>query len=162
MDIRGRSSPRIPVLVAPGPDRSKQSFKDQCDINFIMGRYLRSGNIDWLSRHDGVFGEVPAQTFHDAMNIVAKAKEMFADLPAEVRKRFANSPEEFLKFSQASDKDGVLLNIDELRKLGLAKPAAAPPVEPVEARLAELEVDRAARLELARRAVVAPPAPPAQ
>lgn len=102
--------------------RTKQSFKKECDINHIMGRYLKSGNVDHLVKHAGQFGFAPAYTFQDAMNSVLKAEEMFMDLPSEVRARFGNSPSAFLDFAQRSE------NIDELRRLKLAPPAPkAPP-----------------------------------
>lgn len=120
--VRNRFSARREVLArTTGVDRTKQSFKDQSDINHIMGRYLRSGNVDWLSRHQGAYGVFEPQTFQDCMNIVAKAKEMFADLPAAVRKRFGHDPREFVAFSADAK------NLDELRKLGLAKPAETSP-----------------------------------
>lgn len=134
-----------------GEGRTKQSFKDQADINFIMARYLKSGSLDYVARHEGKYGEVSPLSFHEAMNIVARSQEMFDDLPSELRKRFGHDPAAFLAFVQDSK------NIDEMRKLGLASPAPQPEPTAAEARIAELEADQAARLELARRAVVAPP-----
>lgn len=126
ISVRNRFSERVAIVLNTSalPDKAKQSMKDQCDINFIMGRYLKSGNIDWLSKHNGAYGEVPTQTFQDAMNIVAKAKEMFADLPSEIRKRFGQSPREFLDFMHDPK------NIGEMRKLGLAEPEPAPAAVP--------------------------------
>lgn len=134
-----------------GPSRTKQSMKDSCDINLIMGRYLRTGAVDHLAVHGGSYGFASATTLQEAMNIVMKAEAMFADLNSAVRKRFDNSPKKFLEFIQDSE------NQDEAYALGLA---AKPPAEPSarDARIAELEADREARLELARRAVTAPPA----
>jgi len=124
MRARNRFSPRVPVVCDTSvlPDRAKQSMKDQCDINFIMGRYLKSGNVDWLAKHAPSYGDIEPIDFHQAMGIVAKAKESFADLPSDVRKRFSQSPAEFLAFCH----DGA--NLDEARRLGLAPPAA--PVAP--------------------------------
>lgn len=139
-----------------GSGRTKQSFKDQCDINFIMGRYLKSGNVDHLAVHGGKYGDVSPLSFHEAMNIVATAEQMFADLPSDLRKRFGHDPASFLEFVQKRDADGNLVNAAEMRLLGLAKPLPEPEPTPREARIAELEVDREARLELARRAVKEP------
>lgn len=141
-----------------GSGRTKQSFKDQCDINFIMARYLKGGVVDHLARHGGQYGDVSPLSFHEAMNIVAKSQEMFNDLSSDVRKRFANDPAAFLEFVQKRDADGNLVNAAEMRLLGLAPPLPEPSPTPREARIAELETDREARLELARRAVVVPPA----
>jgi len=116
MRARSKFSPRNPVVSDTSvlPDRAKQSMKDQCDINFIMSRYLRSGNIDWASKHQGSYGDIEPLDFHEAMGIVAKAKEMFADLPSAVRKRFSNEPRSFLEFLHDP------ANQAEARKLGLA------------------------------------------
>lgn len=130
MKVRGRFSERVPVVfVSSGVDRTKQSFKEQTDINHIMGRYLKSGNVDWTSKYPGTFGELEPQTFHEAMNVVAKAKEMFADLPSEVRKRFGNEPGEFLKFMNDP------ANLDEMRKLKLVLPEPEPEIEPAPRRV---------------------------
>lgn len=142
-----------------GPGRTKQSFKDQTDINLIMGRYLKGGVVDHLATHGGKYGDVSPLSFHEAMEIVAKSQEMFLDLPSELRKRFSNEPALFLDFVQKVDSEGNLVNLDEMRRLGLARPAPEPEATPLEARIAAMEVDREARLELARRAVVVPPAP---
>ena len=51
--------------------------------------------------------------FHSAMNAVAMANESFEAMPADVRARFHNDPQEFVSFCM-DDK-----NMDEARKLGL-------------------------------------------
>lgn len=107
-----------PERVATIPEkvgRTKQSFKDECDINVIMRRYEKSGV---LPQGVGVgsyadFSDVG--TFHDAQNVLVKAQAQFDALPARVRNRFRNDPGEFLRF--VSDKS----NLDEARKLGLLK-----------------------------------------
>lgn len=149
------------VKFVPDPDvktRTKQQFAKDCDINFLMGRYAKGIPVDHLAKWEGSFGDFPAMDFQEAMNLVAGAQEMFADLPSDVRARFANSPFEFLRFTQELAPDGKsLANIDELRKLNLAKPAPEQELRPVDRRLAELKVDREARLELARESVKLPP-----
>lgn len=120
-------TPRVRVTVgkvAGVESRVKQSFKDQCDINRIMGRYLKTRTVDWATKYGGSFGEATALSFHEAMNVVSQAEQMFADLPSDVRKRFANEPGEFVKF--VADP----ANVPELRKLGLALPEPAAPAKP--------------------------------
>lgn len=131
--------------------RVKQAFKKDCDINLIMGRYAKGQIVDHLAKWEGTYGDFPAQDFQEAMGIVAKAQEMFNDLDSAIRIRFANDPAQFLAFAQDEK------NLPEMRKLGIAKPEVPAAPTAVEARVAELEADRAARLELARRAVTLPP-----
>lgn len=106
---------------------AKQSFKDESDINLIMRKYQKSGAISWLARHEGDFADVSSFDFLDAQLTVAKAKEMFADLPSSVRSRFQNDPAEFLFFMSDSG------NQEEAVKLGLAvrkEPTVTPKAAP--------------------------------
>lgn len=151
MHFRNRFSSRERVTAPEGGQvRVKQSMKDACDINRILARYVRSGQIDHLAKYGGSYDIATAGSFHEAMNMVLRVQAMFADLPSAVRAKFDGKPEEFLAFVQDEK------NLSEMRELGLAKPAGPVPVEPLAARLAELEVDAKARLELARRAYVPP------
>lgn len=103
---------------------TKQSCKDECDINRIMAKYLKRGVVDHVAVHGGSYGFASTATFQESMNIVLKAEAMFADLPAKMRERFGNDPGKFLDF--CSDKK----NLPELRELGLAKPLVAAIVPP--------------------------------
>lgn len=122
MQVRNRFSVRPRVSgVDRGVTRTKQSMAASCDINVLMGRYLRTGTVDHLAKHGGTYGFADSRTFHEAMNLIRKAEEMFEDLPSGVRKRFGNDPAAFLDFV------GDSKNLDEMRSLGLAKPAPKVP-----------------------------------
>lgn len=98
----------------PDVTRTKQSFKDECDINNIIKKFHKTGLIDFVNTRQPQYGDYSGFDFQVAMDTVAKANEMFAELPAGVRKRFQNDPVEFVKF--VSDAN----NQDEMIKLGLA------------------------------------------
>ncbi len=127
MDIRNAFSrgPRVQLL-CEGTGRTRQSSRDECDINVIMSKYAKTGFINHLSRHGGDYGFASSVDFHGAMNIVTKADQMFGDLPAEARNRFHGDPAEFLDF--VADP----ANLDEMRVLGLAVPKVPDLVDPVE------------------------------
>ncbi len=121
----GNLGPRVQVFFE-GTGRAKQSMRDECDINNIMSKYAKTGYVDHFARHGGDYGFATSVSFHEAMNIVSKADQMFDELPSKARNRFHGDPAEFLDFVQNED------NLDEMRELGLAgpKPAAEPvPVE---------------------------------
>lgn len=134
---RNRFSERIRV-VAPLPIEgkgAKQSFKDECDINKIMAKFVKTGMITHVNRFEGSYGEVPSQTYHEAMEVVREANEMFMEVPAAIRQKFGNSPAAFLDFVNDPN------NVDEMRKLGMVKPIPEKIVSPIEAlgdRIAEL------------------------
>ena len=102
--------------------RTKQSFTDDCDINKILERFSRTGQLpESKPKQYGDFTNVP--DYVTAFNIVSKAQEQFYGLDAKVRAKFDNDPESFLEFATKPS------NIDEMVKLGLAtKSAVAAPV----------------------------------
>lgn len=104
--------------------RTRQEFKAECDVNVLMRRYQRTGVLpgDPSAMRYGDFTVLP--NFLEAMNTVARANEAFAALPAHVRKRFGNDPGEYVDF--VSDPE----NIEEVRRLGLAKAVDEAPEPP--------------------------------
>lgn len=124
--VRKRKFPRVSTVIE-GPALTKQAHKGECDINLIMSRYERQGVIDHLNRFGGNYGDftMAPSSYHEALEIVRRAGEMFMDLPAKVRARFDNDPGTFVEFAEDP------ANLGELRELGLAPaaPASAPVTE---------------------------------
>ncbi len=106
--------------------RTKQAFKEETDINWIMRKYDKTGLIDHLAKHGGEYGFASSITLHEAMNVVVKAEQMFADLPASARSRFKGEPGKFLDFVQNPE------NQAEMLELGLMKPGFVMPPVPAE------------------------------
>lgn len=76
-----------------------QSFKDECDINRIIDHALRTGEWPEPSKVSPIYGDFSSvEDFQGAMDIIAKGKEQFEALDAHIRKRFNNSPLDFLAF----------------------------------------------------------------
>lgn len=102
------------------PSKTKQSFKEECDINTIVRRFGLTGELPSNVRMPqyGDFEEV--MDYHTAMNAIRAAQESFQAMPAEVRARFGNDPGRFVDF--CSDE----ANREEARKLGLLRPGEAP------------------------------------
>lgn len=120
-----------------GPSLTKQEFKKECDIDYILKQFIKTGLMTHLSSRKPHYGDyIDVPEYQSAMNMVADANEAFASLPASIRKRFGNDPLEFLDFVQ--DKN----NSDEVKKMGLGPTeklpleqaiAEAAPIEPAEA-----------------------------
>lgn len=112
------------------PTLTQQQFKDECDINTIVERFKLTGEVPTL-QHLPTYGDFTGiHDFQSAMNAVVAARETFMSLPAKLRKRFHNDPQEFIEF--CSDD----ANRDEAKLLGLLKPdeikTEEPPTEPLE------------------------------
>lgn len=106
--------------------KTKQSFRDECDINNILARYQKTGVIDHVKNHSQEYGFASGDSFTESMNLVAAAKSMFEELPSQTRTKFENNPAKFLDFVQNE------ANIPEMREMGLMVPVEAitPPAEP--------------------------------
>lgn len=110
--------PRVQT-VNKEPSMTKQSFKDECDINHIINRYDNTGLVAHLNQAQAKYGDVTQVTdYHDAMNIVAAAQQQFMMLNPKIRDHFNNDPAEFLDAANDPDKR------EELVELGLI-PAGA-------------------------------------
>ncbi len=116
--------------------RTKQCHKDVCDINKIMARFQVTGTISHLEKFQGVYADFSDFDFHEQTNKLTRGREIFDDLPAEVRREFSQSPAKFFEFVNDPANAG-----DLREKLpGLAWPgtqlnpklAATEPTEPVE------------------------------
>jgi len=105
------------ALECPEPTMTQQSFAQEVDINTIVKRFGISGEMPTGIRMPTYGDFTGVSDFHTAMNAVALANESFDAMPAEVRARFNNDPEQFVHF--CSDQN----NLDEARKMGLV-PAA--------------------------------------
>lgn len=80
------------------PGHTRQEFQEECDINNIMSRYLKTGILPDLIREDaryGDFSDVPS--YQEALERVAFAQTQFNALPAKLRAECANDPALFLE-----------------------------------------------------------------
>lgn len=115
-------SPRrsVRVSIDPASDMTKQSFRDECDINVIMSRYQTTGILPQTRNAlDAQYADVSGIDYQAAQNLVAGAKSMFMELPSSVRSRFDNDPGLFLAFTHDPK------NREEMAKMGLLTPEAA-------------------------------------
>lgn len=113
------------AIVFTQPSMTQQHQKDEVDVNNIMRRYVKTGVIDHVNRNQPFYGDVPAHTYHEAIEQVRKADEMFLELPSAVRKFFDNDPAQFLAFVQDP------ANKEDLYTMGLAdRPLPSTLVQP--------------------------------
>ena len=74
------------------PSRTKQAFREECNINKIMAKYQKTGIIDHLNKYEGRYDMADGETFQEAMNLITDAQTMFNDLPSSIRNEFENNP----------------------------------------------------------------------
>lgn len=106
-------------------DRTRQEFREECDINTIAKRFGLGATLPTVhdlpqfGDYEGVFD------FQTAMNAIRQAEQAFAAQPARVRERFANDPQRFLEFCEDPR------NRAEALDLGLLDPSKVAPAPSV-------------------------------
>lgn len=99
------------------PSMTQQQFKDETDVNNIMRKYIKTGQITHLNNRKGAYADLSdAKHFEEAMTVIARSQQAFEQLPSHVRARFGNDPQQMLSFIH--DKN----NYDEGVKLGIFDP----------------------------------------
>lgn len=124
-------------IYEPGESLTKQSFKDDCDLNVIMARYTKTGVLPTNLREDGIYGDFSeVGDYQRAQEIYLRANDQFQALPGKVRARFNNDPAEFLDFcSRSENKEEMvylgLIDKSKLKELqSTPEPVTAPKGEP--------------------------------
>lgn len=93
---------------------AREEFHAQSDINNIMKQYEKTGTVPMKMTGQGNYIDlIDLPTYQESLELVIKAEGAFMDLPADVRKRFGNDPQEMIAFLQDPK------NKQEGQKLGL-------------------------------------------
>ena len=96
------------------PSLTKQSFKDECNINKILAGYQKTGIIDHVAKFAPQYGEYDAVDYKTAMDVVSSANSMFEELPSKARAHFEHDPVKFLDYVNSIDETDDLSSLVEL------------------------------------------------
>lgn len=110
---------RVQIEFPANSPFTQQSFKEECDINTIMAKYMSTGELPNIQERMPQYLDVTGQDFQQQMEFVAQAQSMFEELPSSIRNRFDNDPAQFLDFCSNEN------NRPELAEMGLLKPEIA-------------------------------------
>lgn len=124
-----RIVPRFPTVLEKG-SKVEQSHRVSCNINTIMAKYRKTGLLPIKSQ--GMYGDYdgPAD-YLEALQLIQAAKDQFAALPSDIRKRFDNEPANFIGFmsDEANYEEAVQLGLVS-RKQVMVTPEPQPITEP--------------------------------
>lgn len=96
---------------------TQQADAKDCDINIIMERYAVTGQLPQVTALQPLFADFTTVTdYKGALDLIRKAEEAFAAVPAKIRQQFGNNAQAFIDFAENPD------NLETLRKWGLANP----------------------------------------
>lgn len=117
------------------PSLVQKQFKKESDINYLVGRFTKTGSFytpEQLAKvratpQYGDFTAMQAANVVEAHATIARAREAFEALPYAIRERFGHSPENLLAFLQNPE------NRAEAEKLGLVVPKKVEEAAPTPA-----------------------------
>jgi len=117
-----------------GVSRTKQSFKDDCDINVITAQYVRTGLLSHVNRQVPIYGDFSQATdLHTSKLLVQRADEEFMELDAHIRAVAENDPVKFLELLASEEgarelqAAGLELAIPEVVAEDVKEPVAKEP-----------------------------------
>lgn len=117
-------------LMCMDPTRTKQEFKEECDIMTIVERFGLTGEVPQVLRLPEAGDFTGIFDYQTAMNALVATRETFDQLPYKIKDRFNNDPAKFYDFVTNEE------NEEEIYRLGLAKKPPEPvKPEPVEVRV---------------------------
>jgi len=95
--------------VQSSASRTKQSMREECDINAIVAKARRGQAVAHLSQGVPTYGDFSdVGDYKSALDRLRAADEWFRHLPAKVRGAFHNDPGEFLEVQDTPEGRAVL------------------------------------------------------
>lgn len=111
--------------------RTKQSFKDSCNINKILARFSGEQVAAHLSQYKNEYGDFSEFDFQKNQLLLARGNQIFDKLPISVKREFNNQPNEFFTFvNDPNNSERLAELLPELAKPGLQLPdmrSSTPP-----------------------------------
>lgn len=110
------------------PSLADQSQKNACDVNRIIARYKKTGQITHTSKKQALYADLSEVTdLIGALEQVSKAADAFDALPAQLRKKLNNDPVNLLEYlaDPNNDEEAIRYGI----KTRPQQPAPAPATE---------------------------------
>lgn len=122
--VRENGSRRV-IQHVEGESATRQEFKKETDINVIMKRAQKTGQITHVSGRMPFYGDATQITdYKSALDAIYQANETFMSLPSTLRNKFENDPAKLIAFLQ-DDK-----NRETAIEWGLIEKPKTPPSNP--------------------------------
>lgn len=108
------------ALFCNDPSKAIQSQKEEADINTIIRNFGLTGTVNQAAVPPTYGDFSGVDDYRTALEAVKAAEAAFLSVPANIRERFHHDPGAFLEFVENP------ANLEQLRAMGLAKPAPVP------------------------------------
>jgi len=137
MPVRDRTKRLRQVAPKCGKTMTEQHHAKTCNINYIVGKYQKTGLVDHVNRYEGTYGDVSGADFEKAMELVTEQKTIFAELPSSIRKHYKNDVVKYLAAVESDEGAAEHANLlnpapedPEPEKTAPTEPEKVPEPEP--------------------------------
>lgn len=91
----------VPIEWDKEVSRTKQAFKDQCDVNKMLKKAQTTGSMSHLLKYpEPIYGEFDGEfNLLEASKRIKRSEAIFNDLPSEVRREFNHNAIDFVRFA---------------------------------------------------------------
>lgn len=114
------------------PSLTQQHFKEECDVNQILAKFVKTGILENIG--PGAYVDLgEPYDYMTALETIRNADLMFNELPSHIRKEFSNDPAKYLEFvyDPKNKERGIELGIfTSDAKIVLEKPEPKAPENP--------------------------------
>lgn len=111
--------------------KAVQSEKKSSDINNIVARAIKTGQLPVLMSRQPIEQLPDAQTYQEMLNQVVFAQQSFERLPAEIRSEFHNDPVNLLTaVSEAEGNEALTKKLQSMGILEIPEPSPQVPSAP--------------------------------
>lgn len=115
----------------PTKGRTQQHMKDECDINTIVRKFGLTGKVPVGIRMPESGDFSAAVDYHSAMNMIVEAKREFLRVPADIRRRFHEDPQEFMDWLHDPKSRDEATELGFFKKPDLPRDVPPPQGDPV-------------------------------
>ena len=111
------------------PSLAKSEFKDECDINNVVKRALRTGVLPGVDR-EALYGDFSQVANYATAQIkIAEAKSEFEQLPSGIKEKFDNDVTNLLDFVDDPENEAEAIQLGLLPEV--EQPKEIEPKEPI-------------------------------
>jgi len=110
------------------PSKTDQQWKKSCDVNEIVTKYKRTGQLSHVRSQQATYQDVSEiPDLLTSLTQVQKAKDAFLTVPAELRKKLDNDPVNFIEYLNDPKNDSEAIKYG-LKNKPTPTPAPVPDV----------------------------------
>ena len=119
---------RVSIDYTSQPSLTKSEFKDECDINNVVKRALRTGVLPGVDR-EALYGDFSqVENYAEAQIKIANAKSEFEQLPSGIKEKFDNDVTNLLDFVDDPENEaeaiklGLLPEVEQIKEIEPQEP----------------------------------------